>query len=157
MILLPFTPPMAGRVASWPTDAAERRAWCSADAVSAADVAGWSAASDVEALVLTDGDQPVAYGEIWIDEEEGEVELAHLIVAPGRRCRGIGRRLVDELTTRGVHHHATVAMRVRPENLAAQRCYTAAGFSRASPTDEDAWNDGQPVAYVWMSLRSPDV
>lgn len=47
-------------------------------------------------------------------------------------------------------HHPAVFLRVRPGNEAALRCYGAAGFQRLSANDEQVFNLGQPVAYVWM-------
>src|SRR6185295_5253373 len=83
MPLLPFDPGQAGLVASWASgDASVVRAWIAidADGVPADVVAGWSQEDDVEAYLFTetvDG-PPVAYGELWLDHEEGDLELARL-------------------------------------------------------------------------------
>ena len=45
---------------------------------------------DIHSYLLFDGDQPVGYGEVWLDDEEDEVELARIIVDPKVRGRGIG-------------------------------------------------------------------
>ena len=147
-----FDPAHAGLIASWPADAAESLAWCSVESVGAADVASWSAVTDdeVEAWVLDVGGMPVAYGEVWFDEDDREAELAHVIVAPAHRSAGVGRRFVEALAARAGERYASIVMRVRPDNLAAQRCYAAAGFVRASSAEEAAWNVRQPIAYVWM-------
>ncbi len=147
---VPFEPSMGAEVASWPVDAAECLAWCSAESVSAETVVGWAGGDDVEAWVLVDEGRVAAYGEIWIDDDEQEVELADLIVPHDRRGGGVGRRLVDGLWACAADYHPTVVMRVRPDNVAAQRCYAAAGFERVSDRDEAAWNVHQPVPYVWM-------
>ena len=114
-------------------------------------VAGWSERPDVEAFVLTEDDRVVAYGEIWIDAAEQEVELAHLIVDPRRRDEGFGGRLVAELVHQARRHYPVVALRVHSVNDVAIRCYARAGFERASPANTAAWNEGQPVDYVWMT------
>ena len=40
---------------------------------------------------------------------------------------------------------------MHPDNAAALRCYTAAGFVRVPSDVEDEWNERQPVRYVWLS------
>jgi RimJ/RimL family protein N-acetyltransferase len=45
-----------------------------------------------------------------------------------------------------------VFLRVHPDNLAARRCYAAAGFQPVEPDQSAAWNASQPVDYVWLSL-----
>jgi ribosomal protein S18 acetylase RimI-like enzyme len=160
--LVPFEPRRAARVASWAATPAEVRAWCARDEapVPAAVVAAWAAAADVEAFLLLDagadgGEEPVAYGELWVDEAEGEVELARLIVDPAHRGRGVGRALARALAARARDDHPAlplVALRVLPDNAAALRAYAAAGFVRVDPPTEAAWNAGQPVAWAWMRL-----
>jgi ribosomal protein S18 acetylase RimI-like enzyme len=148
--LSPFDPSHADEIASWPVDVAECMAWCSVESVTGTDIAAWSVAHDIAAWTLTDDGAPVAYGEIWFDDDECEVELAHLIVAPVRRDAGVGRRIVEALAARGAARYATVLMRVAPDNESALRCYAAAGFVRVSASEEAEWNTGQPRAYVWM-------
>jgi ribosomal protein S18 acetylase RimI-like enzyme len=60
------------------------------------------------------------------------------------------RELLAEARRRGWDD---VWLRVAPDNQPALRAYAAAAFSRASSEEETAFNDGQPVAYVW--LRAP--
>ena len=118
-------------------------------------ISGWSAADDVDTFLLLDGEGPVAYGELWLDEEEGEVELARLLVAPERRGQGTGRALTSLLAAaaRDRHPHLeTVCLRVRPENTAGHRAYEAAGFTFVDAATEAAWNLGQPTQYRWMVL-----
>jgi ribosomal protein S18 acetylase RimI-like enzyme len=153
-----FDPVHAEQVAGWAVGDEVVRAWCAVegDRVPAEVVAGWSRADDVEAFVLRDDDgAAVAYGELWLDDEEGEVELARLLVAPERRGRGVGRVLTRALSARARVTHPelpAVILRVRPENEPAIRCYTGAGFV-AVPEDEQAtWNEGQRFAYHWMVL-----
>jgi [ribosomal protein S18]-alanine N-acetyltransferase len=158
MLLETFDPERAGLVASWAVGDEVVRAWCARDdgTVPADVVAGWSQADDVEAYLFRDeAGEPVAYGELWLDDDEGEVELARLLVAPEHRGQGVGRALTRALSDRARLTHPelpAVILRVRPENLAAIRAYTAAGFD-AVPDDEQAsWNQGQRFAYHWMVL-----
>jgi [ribosomal protein S18]-alanine N-acetyltransferase len=148
--LSPFDPSQAELVSGWPVDEAECLDWCSVGSVTGVDVAAWSVDDDVEAWVLADDGAPVAYGELWFDDEEREVELAHLIVAPARRNVEVGRRLVEALAARGAERFTTLLVRVAAENEPAQRCYAAAGFVRVSAAEEAEWNLGQPRQYVWM-------
>ena len=156
--LLPFFPDHAALVSSWAVGDDVVRAWCAVEGavVPAEVVAAWSQADDVEAYVFGDPeDSPLAYGELWLDEEEGEVELARLLVAPESRGHGIGRALVRALVQQARRTHPElpdVILRVRPENAQAIRAYAAAGFV-AVPADEQAtWNAGQRFEYHWMVL-----
>jgi RimJ/RimL family protein N-acetyltransferase len=155
--LRPFDPSYAELVAGWAVGDEVVRAWCAAegDSVPADVVAGWSQAGDVEAYVFTDGaaGELVAYGELWLDDEEAEVELARLLVAPEHRGRGVGRELTRALVDRAHETHPelpAVILRVRPENQPAIRAYTAAGFVAVPADDQEAWNHGQRFAYHWM-------
>jgi len=154
---VPFDPARATLVSSWAPTAAEVLSWCAlAEApVPPEVISGWSTADDVDAFLLLDGEVPVAYGELWLDEEEGEVELARLLVAPERRGQGVGRTLTSLLAAaaRDRHPHLeTVCLRVRPENTAGHRAYEAAGFTFVDAATEAAWNLGQPTQYRWMVL-----
>ena len=94
----------------------------------------------------------IAYGELWIDPDEKEVELARIIVAPSERGRGLGRLLVKQLASLATDHYSDVFMRVHPDNAAALHAYGSAGFRRVATAQEDAWNEIQPVRYVWLAL-----
>jgi ribosomal-protein-alanine N-acetyltransferase len=155
MDLRPFDPALADDVAAWAGSREERLAWCSRAEVDAATVRAWADEDDVATFLLLDGRTPIAYGEAWVDDEEGEVELARLIVRPDRRGEGVGRTLVEALVAHAHRLHPLATMRVVPENAAARRCYAAAGFVRVGPEEEQAWNAGQPTAYVWMVRPRP--
>lgn len=152
MLLAPFDPADASIVSSWAPSIGEVRLWCSRGEapVPAAVVGGWGRQDGVLPFVLLEAGRPVAYGELWIDLGEEEVELARLIVDPSQRGRGIGRRLASSLAVRASQIYPRVFARVYPENVAAQRCYLGAGFIRVSAADEQRWNGQQPVPYVWM-------
>ncbi len=153
-----FDPARAALVASWAVGDDVVRAWCAVegDAVPADVVAGWSAADDVEAYLFGESDDaPVAYGELWLDDEEGEVELARLLVAPDLRGQGIGRALVTALVGQARRSHPElpdVILRVRPENEQGIRAYAAAGFVAVPADEQVVWNEGQRFAYHWMVL-----
>lgn len=153
-VLTPCPPGLAAMVSSWAPTVAEVSAWCSrADAPVPPDViVGWGARSDVRAYVLrTAADMPIAYGELWIDDDEHEVEIARVLVDPAHRGGGVGRALTSALVAAAREHHDAVFLRVEPGNDAALACYRAAGFTRVPPADEAAWNHGQPRDYVWLT------
>jgi ribosomal protein S18 acetylase RimI-like enzyme len=145
----------AAVVAGWAGTPDESMLWCSLPEVTADVVDGWSQRPDVEAFVLCDDRHVVAYGEIWVDPDEREVELAHVIVDPTRRGEGLGNHLITELVGQACRHYPLIALRVHSRNDAAIRCYARAGFERAADADTAAWNVGQPVEYVWMTHHVP--
>lgn len=131
--------------------------WCASDVypVTAAQVVGWWRTADVDPFlaVAGDGAVPVAYGELWLDADEEEVELARLIVAPTMRGRGVGRRLVAALVEKaGLTGLRAVILRVTPGNTAALHCYRAAGFRELDEDRNAEWNKGQLSTYTWMEL-----
>ncbi|MEU5954370.1 GNAT family N-acetyltransferase [Streptomyces sp. NPDC047525] len=153
MELRPFAVADAATVASWPASAGEVALWCGLRdfPVAARVIAGWQLDGDVRGCVLTAGERLVGYGEVWCDAEEGEAELARIIVAPGARGEGAGRVLVRGLTELALRAgFAEIFMRVHPENSAALRCYRAAGFRQVDPALAAEWNAPQPVSYVWL-------
>ncbi len=154
LTLVPYRPEWAATVASWAATVEEAMAWCSAGDVPipASTVEQWASADDVEVWALLDVDEVVAYGEVWTDDEEAETELAHLIVAPSRRGAGVGVVLVRALAERASAVYPDVYMRMRPDNVAALRCYARAGFAPLSAADTDRFNEGQPTRYVWLRL-----
>jgi ribosomal-protein-alanine N-acetyltransferase len=158
-MLQPFDPGRAALVTSWAVGDEVVRAWCAVegDAVPADVVGGWSGADDVEAYLFSasEGGTPIAYGELWLDDEEGEVELARLLVAPEHRGQGLGRVLVRELVAHARRTHPElpdVILRVRPENAQAIRAYVAAGFVDVPADEQATWNEGQRFAYHWMVM-----
>jgi GNAT superfamily N-acetyltransferase len=92
-----------------------------------------------------DPSRRVPGGEVWHDDEEGEAELARLIVDPRRRRQGLGVALVRGLSS--------VAARAGFDDVWAIGCYRRAGFRRTSPEREEGFNQGQPRPYVWMRLE----
>lgn len=66
-------------------------------AAHAATVTDWQRDADARARVLVEDGTVVGYGELWLDDEEDEVELARLIVAPDTRGKGVGPHVADRL------------------------------------------------------------
>jgi ribosomal protein S18 acetylase RimI-like enzyme len=108
-------------------------------------------ADDIAAYSYFDGANPVGYGELWLDDEEDEVELARIIVAPALRGKGIGTDFVRALLQPALAAgHAEVFLRVRPDNERAIKTYLRVGFQ---PVDEQLaaeWNEPQPIDYTWL-------
>jgi ribosomal protein S18 acetylase RimI-like enzyme len=115
-------------------------------------LSSWRAiADDIQAYLYFDGETPVAYGELWLDDEEDEVELARLIVDPDLRGKGIGtdfvRALLEPARSTG---YADIFLRVRPDNAQAIRAYLRAGFQPVDEAVAAEWNKPQPINYTWL-------
>jgi len=161
--LRPFPAELAGQVSGWATTDAETTMWCGRPTapVPVEQIQAWAGEDGVRPFGLFHGDGPVAdgeadrligYGEVWVDDDEQEVELARLIVDPAERGHGIGRRLVTELVVPARAAYPRMFLRVHPDNVAARRCYAAAGFVPVDAEQAAQWNAPQPVAYVWLTL-----
>jgi ribosomal protein S18 acetylase RimI-like enzyme len=108
-------------------------------------------ADDVRCYLYYVSGEPVGYGELWLDDEEDEVELARIIVRPGSRGRGIGTAFVKALLGPALEAgYSDVFLRVRPDNDVAIRTYRRVGFEYVAADLADEWNKDQPVAYTWM-------
>ena len=111
----------------------------------------WHDNSDIHPFVAHWNAVLVAYGELWVDLAEQEIELSRIIVHPAHRGVGIGRSFVEALVEHsGKLELTNLLIRVVAENRQAIRCYQAAGFATTSSDDQTAYNQGQPVDYVWM-------
>jgi [ribosomal protein S18]-alanine N-acetyltransferase len=148
-----FPAELAGVVSGWAHTDEEVRMWCGAKAapVTAEQVSAWAHEDGVQPFGLYRDEQLVAYGELWVDDDEAEVEMARLIVDPSERDQGLGQSLAAELTRMARVRHPRVFLRVHPGNIAALRCYTAAGFKPVESDQAAIWNTGQPVDYIWLS------
>ena len=151
--LRPFPAGSADVVSRWAKTAEEVFMWCGhPDApVPAEQISAWANEDGVEQFGLYRDERLVGYGELWTDDAEEEVELARLIVDPDERGQGLGQRLVTGLADLARARYPRVFLRIHPSNIAAQRCYTAAGFTPVEPHRAAQWNVGQPVAYLWFS------
>jgi ribosomal protein S18 acetylase RimI-like enzyme len=153
MELLRFVPAYVAVVASWPRSPEEAVMWCGEREfpVPAQTVANWQQDDEARAYMLIADDAPIGYGELWLDAEEKEIELARIIIAPGARGKGYGRALVQLLLSEAVNVGCSdIFMRVHPDNGIALMCYRGAGFVVVDAKLAEAWNAGQPVNYVWL-------
>ena len=150
--LRPFSPESADAVSSWARTSEEVLMWCglAAAPVPAQQILAWADEDWVRPLGLYCDDRLLAYGELWVDDDEAGVELARLIVDPAERGKGLGRLLASGLAELARSVYPRVFLRVHPENIAAQRCYAAAGFEPVEPDQAAVWNAGQPVSYLWL-------
>jgi len=155
--LCPFPAGSAGVVSGWATTDEEVLLWCgrAAAPVPAGQISAWAREEGVQPFGLYRGERLVAYGELWVDDDEAEVELARLIVDPAERRQGLGQSLATGLAELARSRYPQVFLRVHPDNIAARRCYAAAGFEPVEPDQATAWNAGQPVDYVWLSPATP--
>jgi ribosomal protein S18 acetylase RimI-like enzyme len=157
MTLEPFDESQAAIVLGWIRSREEAARWASAGHrdLEPALLREWHADPEVRPFVCLEDGLPVAYGEVWDDAEADEAELARIVVAPERRGAGIGRAFVGLLVEQArAAGFDKVWLRVVPDNAPAIACYRGAGFVRASAEEEAAFNEGQPVAYVWMRVGS---
>lgn len=153
--LVPFRATHAATVATWPRSPTESLHWCGEFPVSPETVTSWSTATDVQVYLLMNNEEPIAYGELWLDDDE--TELARLIVAPPHRNQGAGKHLVTALTNIALTRDAPlIALRVHPDNSRAARLYRRAGFQLVDEPTATEWNARQPVAYQWLTFARPE-
>ena len=156
--LVPYDGSAAALVVDWCAASPFSREWVpdgdpAADLAPDAVLARWHEDPDISGYLLVRDGEPVAYGELWVDRDEDEAELAHLVVDPARRRQGLGRALALALVEQaGVLGLGTVTLRVHPDNAVGIACYLSAGFVRYPAAEEASFNAGQPTAYQWMHI-----
>ena len=155
LLLVPCEPEHRPTIAGWPEDAVEARCWGGAatpypTAPNVLD--GWhEEKGNLPFCGMDQTGQLVAYGELWVDQDHEEAELARIIVQPGRRRCGVGSALVKALVSEARSRKCTeIYLRITPSNSAAIRCYQRSGFRRVEMASEQSFNEGQPVPYIWM-------
>lgn len=91
----------------------------------------------------------VAFGQLY--ERDGRIHLARLVVIPGMRGHGIGRRLIEMLMTVGqaMFPGNEYSLFVFRENKPAYECYKSLGFEIAE------YPDDMPHADVCYYLTRP--
>lgn len=150
----PFADNHAADVSDWPLNNDEATAWAGSNTpflISRTQILRWNADPDVFVFVGYLSDELVAYGELWIDVPEQEIEIARVIVRPTHRGIGNGRTFVDLLAEKATDFGLKNTMiRVASENAAAVRCYKSAGFATVWPLEQETYNQGQPRKYVWL-------
>ena len=79
VVLSPYTDCCGAEIAAWPSDSVEAKTWAGDRTwfpVPQDQFHRWHADPDVDPYVAHQNDKLVAYGELWIDRVEQEVELA---------------------------------------------------------------------------------
>lgn len=154
MELRSFSGEYTAVVAGWATSAREVALLCGREEFPFPGglLTSWRAVSDdIRAYLYFEGETPVAYGELWLDDEEDEVELARIIVAPEVRGRGVGTEFVRALLAPAKSAgHADIFLRVRPDNEPAIRTYLRVGFLPVDDALAAEWNEPQPINYTWL-------
>lgn len=154
MDLRSFETGYAAVVAGWASSAQEVQLLCERNEFPfpAELLTSWpKVADDIQAFLYFDGQTPVGYGELWLDDDEDEVELARIILAPEFRGRGLGTLLVRALLVPALGSgHAAVFLRVRPDNVPAIRTYRRVGFQPVDEALAAEWNAPQPIDYAWF-------
>lgn len=133
-------------LSDWLLDPTECRWAIGHEVFSVEDFTRWVKASDQWGYVLEDQGIPRAYGEIWVDDEARDLELAHVIVDPKARRQGYGKeitgRLFDVSRQFGM---SKVYMRVAPDNRPALTCYLSVGFKRVMVLTDD-----MSPQWIWL-------
>jgi [ribosomal protein S18]-alanine N-acetyltransferase len=151
--LVPYDGSCAAEVVGWCAASPFSSEWVAPATEPDAVLAGWHEDPDISGFLLVRAGAPVAYGELWLEPDHAEAELAHLVVDPARRRQGLGRTLAVALVERARAAGLTnIFLRVHPDNTIALACYATAGFVPCSPEDEADYNAGQPTAYRWMTV-----
>ncbi len=154
--LEPFEQRWAETILAWVQSAEELCYWTARQDFPLADTAAfetWHSDPKVSAYVLLIGpDQPVGYGEVWLDRDDDSVELGRLIISPAHRRRKFGTTLIEQLIDLPAAATAwQIWVRVVPSNIPAALCYAAAGFVRSSADVERERNAWQRFQFLWMS------
>jgi ribosomal protein S18 acetylase RimI-like enzyme len=110
----------------------------------------WLDAKDQHGYVLIKNEKVIAYGEIWVDDDENDLELAHIIVHPDYRNKGIGKTFIQLLLNQcSEMTYPWIYMRMVPENEKAMNCYKGVGF------EEDAiLRHTYSSKWIWMKLKN---
>lgn len=137
----------AGLIGQWLKDPNDCRMAIGYAPLRDRDFHDWIMADDQLCWILDGPKGPVGYGEIWVDSEARDLELAHLMVSPKHRNRGWGRLLTQLLFDKGRQYgFPSVFMRTYPENASALKCYVSVGFTRVSDMTAD-----MGLEWVWLS------
>ncbi|MGM0834696.1 MAG: GNAT family N-acetyltransferase [Bacillota bacterium] len=113
----------------------------------------WYESHDQFGYIFEGDSKNVAYGEIWVDEEEEDIELAHIIVDTSFRNKGIGKRFIQELLEKcKAYPYDWVYMRIEPRNAQAIKCYKGVGFVE-DPSLRSAFNS----RWIWMKKRIKEI
>lgn len=113
----------------------------------------WEEASHTDAyyLIARDVDRDnliVAYAGCWVLANEGHI--TNVVVDPDYQGQGLGRRLMNELTSRvkalGVD---SMTLEVRPSNTVAINLYTSLGFRSVGQRPKYYTNPVEAAEIMW--------
>ena len=113
----------------------------------------WEEASHTDAyyLIARDVDRDnliVAYAGCWVLANEGHI--TNVAVDPDYQGQGLGRRLMNELTSRvkalGVD---SMTLEVRPSNTVAINLYTSLGFRSVGQRPKYYTNPVEAAEFMW--------
>ena len=112
------------------------------------------AAPERPGVGLRQGNELVAMACGWLVLDELQITL--VAVAPTRRRRGYGRRVLDALLERGREGGASRAtLEVASGNAAARTLYGAVGF-RETGIRRGYYRNGDDALIQWVNLSLPD-
>jgi ribosomal-protein-alanine acetyltransferase len=101
------------------------------DAWSAETISSELGSSNTVYLVLTEGDETVAYGGLLAPRGASDADIQTIAVAPAFRRTGLGRRIMVALMRAAVDRGATqLFLEVRADNPNAQALYESLGFAQ---------------------------
>jgi GNAT superfamily N-acetyltransferase len=146
----------AATVLGWVQSAGESLNWASVPflRLAPAVLEEWHSQAGIVPCVGLIGGELCAYGQVWEDRDEGEAELARVIVAPEWRGQGVGRMFIALLATEARRRgFVTIVTRIVRGERAGFAAYRAAGFVRVDQATEAALNLDQDRDYVWLRLR----
>ncbi|WP_431843251.1 GNAT family N-acetyltransferase [Calidifontibacter indicus] len=146
----PASPDAAGAVMAWALSSSFSRRWVDTSRDAEANLAEWASLDGAVSYLLRVHGVPVAYGEVWLDGQGSEAEVAHIVVDPAHRGEGWGRELTLRLAEYASSLATDLVLRVDPENIHAQHVYRRCGFQPMSVDDQKLFNAGQPHEYLWM-------
>ncbi|PIQ23153.1 hypothetical protein COW36_19375 [bacterium (Candidatus Blackallbacteria) CG17_big_fil_post_rev_8_21_14_2_50_48_46] len=115
----------------------------------------WQIDPDIQAFLGQIQGETVVYAEWMLNPDLGELEIMRLIVAPEHRGKGVGKAFLQSLLKQVSELEASFPYRaayarIFPQNDAAQRCFSGAGFDRVSPEREAHFNQWDSVDFVWL-------
>ena len=131
--LAAFDPAEARRVLGWIRDEAELRLVSpyTPPPLTTEKIMAWQDKALESFLFVERGAGPVGYGELCaVGSAIEELWIAHVVVDPARRGRGVGRRFTQRLVERAfdAHRASRVILSVCEDNAAARSCYERCGF-----------------------------
>ena len=101
-------------------------------------------------LVAREDDRVVGYTGMWVIFDEGHI--TNLAVHPGYRRRGVGTRLLDELTSVAKARRVSrLTLEVRVSNIGAQSLYAKHGFVNCGIRNRYYRDNNEDAIIMWKS------